>query len=125
MSDVYKRLYDAIKEHAHLEDETIIDAGKHGADAGWGGFTYYKDTCAFYEKNSDDIWELLSQMADDMGEKNPVALIAGFNRADSITDKDTFENLLAWFALEEVGRWLEDNPQEQSDEEKEETESES
>ena len=105
--DVHERLLEAIKKHADLEDETIIDAGQHGADAGWPGFTYYKDTVEFYDKNHDDIWELLNQVADDMGEKGPIALIATFGRADSIVDDDTFKNLLSWFALEETGHWLE------------------
>jgi hypothetical protein len=38
----------------------------------------------------------------------PLELIASFRRADMASTHDGFANLLAWFALEEVGRWLAD-----------------
>jgi hypothetical protein len=104
--NVYERLRKAIKDHSGLDDEQIRDAGSHGADAGWAGFTYTTDACEFYRANKEDIWELLRDAADEQGMK-PMELVSHFGRSDMAEDPDQFENLLAWFALEEVGRWLE------------------
>lgn len=112
MADVYETLLKAIKEHSGMEESEIIEAGEHGADTGWAGFSYYKDTGEFYEKYEDAIWELLEQQAEDMGEKHPLALIAAFKGAQDVHGADQFENLLAWFALEEVGHWLADKGEE-------------
>lgn len=130
--ELYRKLYRAIKDHADLEDDTIRKAGQHGADAGWGGFTYTSDCVEFYNDNERAIWELAQEMADSMGHKSPVEMFSTFNRKDMLDDPDTFKNLLAWFALEEVGHWLDDNPhegddfaeEEKADEEEEETEGE-
>src|SRR5882724_5897294 len=99
--NIYERLYKAIKDHCDLEDSSIRDAAAHGADAGFGGFTYTKDACEFYQANKDDIWELLRDAADQQGMK-PMELVSHFGRSDMAEDPDQFENLLAWFALEEV-----------------------
>lgn len=107
MGTIFESLHKAIKNHGGLTDEEIKEAGEHGADSGWSGFTYYEDTTKFYNKHHDLIWELVSEEADDQG-VTPMALIASFAQADSITNDSTFKNLLAWFALEEVGRWLAD-----------------
>lgn len=107
-------LYRAVKEHSGLEDDSIVDAGRHGADAGWGGFTYYQDTTTFYRLNEGLIWSLVQENADSFG-MTPMELIASFGGAKHVYDGDQLENLLAWFALEEVGRWLEDNPDERTD----------
>lgn len=109
--DPYRVLYDAIRAHSNMDDDEIREAGEHGADAGWPGFTYTSDCVEFYTANRTAIWELAQQMADDFGYKNVPELVASFIRSEMADSPDGFENLLAWFALEKVGRWLEDNPQ--------------
>lgn len=103
-----KKLVQAVRDHSGMEDDEIREAGKHGADTGWPGFTYTRDCVAFYEKNKQVIWDLLADMANDAGMK-PLELVMSFNRADMAETHEGFANLLAWFALEEAGRWLEDN----------------
>ncbi len=102
---MYQDLLEAIREHSEMDDSQIMEAGQHGADSGWPGFTYTTDCVEFYRKNERTIWALLEETADQLG-LNPLQLIAGFGRADMATSLDGFANLLAWFALEEVGRWL-------------------
>lgn len=104
--DVRERLHKAIKKHSGMEDDEIIQAGEHGADSGWPGFTYYTDTVKFYDKNADDIWEVLDQVADDMGEGNALEMIAKFGGAKNVSDDQTFKNLMSWYALEEIGHYL-------------------
>ena len=100
-----KKLIAAIKRHSGMENDQIIEAGEHGADAGWPGFTYTNEAAEFYQKNKDAIWELLNEESDNQGV--PVLdLIASFHRKDMVGDASQFENLLAWFALEEAGRYL-------------------
>ncbi len=97
----------AITKHSEMTKEEIKDVcvvGR-GANARYPGFTYYTDTCEFYDDNEDAIWELLEEMAESMGEK-PLALMAGFGCADSIYNMKTFKNALAWFALEEASNYL-------------------
>lgn len=141
---MYDRLLKRIKAHSGMDDDRIIDAGAHGADAGWPGFTYTSDTVAFFKANRADIQKLVQERADDLGE-TPLEMVAGFRclggtdanlaRLRSGNDRDgrhalaeyypsvskclyggrlndddhNVANALAWFALEEVGRWLESN----------------
>lgn len=98
----------AIREHSGLELAAIRDAGRHGADAGWGGFTYYTDTVAFYDANETLLWEILAGDAEEYGYDNVPAFVASFVRADDAGDETGFKNLVAWYALETAGRWLED-----------------
>jgi len=109
-----ENLIKAIKEHSGMTDSEIMQAGEHGADTGWSGFTYTGDCVDFYDQYKDLIWELLRDTADQMGQ-NAIELISSFNRQDMLEgfyngDQDEqFKNLLAWFALEEAGRYLECN----------------
>jgi hypothetical protein len=110
--ELYNELLAAIKEHSELDDTEIIDAGTHGADAGWSGFTYNEDAANFYDANEENIYELLNQTADEMGYKSVDALVATFTRSDMLATPEGRKVLLAWFALEEVGRWLENQKSE-------------
>jgi hypothetical protein len=100
-------LLKAIREHAGLELSTIRAAGEHGADAGFGGFTYYTDTSAFVAANRSLLWAILAEDASDFGFDSVPAFIASFNRADMADDETGFDCLVAWYALESAGRWLE------------------
>jgi hypothetical protein len=93
------------------------DVVNHGADGGFSGFIYYKETVAFARRNRAAIVKLCEDMAEGIGEPGPIALVRGFRcLSDSIEaevaaslygrgDGDTqVSNALAWFALEEVSR---------------------
>jgi len=100
--------------------ERLEEITKYGADLGVPGFIYYEDTVAFAEKWLDEIKELCREY-----DRSVVDCITGFGiikKDKDITREDiervVFErdknnehyifimNLLAWFALEEVARWL-------------------
>jgi hypothetical protein len=95
----------------------VVDVTKYGASGGFGGFTYYSDTVSFTKRNKKEILQYASEMANDIGEKSAIELIAGFNclQLDSVTvaealfnprseDRTNVYNALARFALEEVSR---------------------
>lgn len=48
--------------------DSAIEAGHHGANAGWHGFTYYTDTRRFFADNRLAILDQLVQLSDDIGE---------------------------------------------------------
>ena len=100
-------LRDAVYSQLSSESEedflqSCRDIANHGADAGFPGFTYYSDTCDFYDKLEKEIWELLEEEMQAMGCDDVAKFIASFNTsADSLL---TFKNLLAWFTLETIAR---------------------
>ena len=62
-------LIDAVIERlGGMDDElmgTIEDIAGHGADAGWCGFTYTKDTCEFYQANRKEINDWIKNTAEE------------------------------------------------------------
>lgn len=84
------------------------DICNHGISGGFSGFIYYSDTCAFYQANKDDIWELAYDQHEELGCRNIIEMIAGFGVADSVGGAEQFENLMAWYAAEEAARYVVD-----------------
>lgn len=78
----------------------------HGADYGCPNLTYYKDTCAVYDKYEEEIWEALCEDADSLGYKNALAFIASFGGADQVSTGDTLKNMLAWYMAERTAQEL-------------------
>jgi len=98
------------------------DICNYGAAGGFNGFIYYTDTVAFTKKNHALIMELLNNYADDMG-VNVLELLSGFNCFKGMNEHEIFDGLmnprsddrttiyngLAWFALEEVSSFIDNN----------------
>tara|TARA_R110000868_G_scaffold45422_2_gene150700 strand:+ start:177 stop:545 length:369 start_codon:yes stop_codon:yes gene_type:complete len=120
-----KKLINAVAKQmdgmANLK-ESASDICNYGASGGVSGFIYYSDTEAFTKRNHELIMELLNNYADDMG-VNALELLNGFNcfkdkeeheifdglMNPESDDRTTIYNGLAWFALEEVARYIEEN----------------
>jgi len=99
------------------------DVVAHGADSGFSGFVYYSDTCAFFRRHRKVIVERLEEDAESFG-VTVEGLISGFHSLEECGSFDlsrairralcglkaeTFtqtlvENVLAWYALEEISR---------------------
>jgi hypothetical protein len=112
MDERMSQLLAAIEEHSGLSRADIRQAGEHGADAGWGGFTYTSDGADFTRANRDLVWTLLADDADEFGHDSVASFVASFTRSDMADSQDGFDCLLAWYVLESVGRWIEDNSDE-------------
>jgi len=109
MTDVkLERLLAAIREHSGMGDDEIREAGEHGADTGWPGFTYTGDAAEFTRDNAELVYDLLAEDAEEFGYESIPAFVATFTRADMADTKDGYDNLLAWYALERAGRYLAD-----------------
>jgi hypothetical protein len=109
---LYRDLLAAIQKHSGMERDRIREAGEHGADAGWPGFTYMTDGAEFTRSNRSLVWDLLSQEAEEFG-SDVLTFVASFQCADMAETEDGFDCLLSWYALEQVGRWLEDGAEEE------------
>lgn len=103
----------------------LPDLARHGADAGFPGITFYRDTVAFFKRNRASIVALVEGTASDVGEV-PVDFVAGFRclgggrkprdrdlmasasrclYGGRLRDEDAdVANALTWFACEEVAR---------------------
>jgi len=87
------------------ESITIEDVTLHGCAGGTvSELIYYADTEAFYKKYKEEIWDRLSNMADDMGEPSILHLIVTFNGSKDVGSDLQLRNLLAWWACEDVCR---------------------
>ena len=108
--------------------EIASDVANHGANTGWGGFTYYKETYTFTKRNLSEIMEMAKSQAEDLGEADEFKMISGFRclngdftasriaeliyrrpkTKEDQDDQDLVFNALAWYALEEVSREYDD-----------------
>ena len=102
---------------AFAEDAT--DITNHGIDGGFHGWIYYADTCKFWERNRKEILEYAEFQAEEFGQ-GMLEMITGFGvfQNDPLTvdevaraiyqgkgaQVDTVQNVMAWFAAEEVAR---------------------
>jgi hypothetical protein len=109
MSDNFEE--SSIKEWIlnNLEEGQIADVILEGCQSGIvSELIYYSDSCAFYEKYKEEIWQRLSDLADlysaDMGEPSILHLIVTFNGSKEVGSETQLHNLLAWWACEEVCR---------------------
>lgn len=83
-------------------DDTLGEIARHGADAGYPGITYYRDTVALYGAHADEIWQALYDDAGDMGEPHALALVASFGGAANVGSADQLANLLTWYMVERI-----------------------
>ena len=91
---------------AHFDEGSLRDLAQYGAQSGFPGLTYYKDTGALYDKFHDEIWEVLYEDAESMGHKNILEMLGTFGGAENVGTDDQFKNLLVWYMAERVAREL-------------------
>ena len=88
------------------EQFLISDIAKYGCSGGVAGLTYYKETCAFYDKHKTEIWDLLYDLSEDTNLSVPY-LMSDFDGARNVSDHDTFKNFLVWWAVAQKAREIE------------------
>ena len=89
---------------ANFSNSDLRDMIRHGVSSGFGGLTYYRDTCKLYDKFSDEIWNLLYDDAQNMGYNNVLKFIVECFRDSDISDEVDFKNLLVWYAVERIAQ---------------------
>ena len=98
---------DSIKDWIlnNLDEGQVAEVVLHGCSGGVvSELIYYADSCAFYEKYKNEIWEMLWDAHQEMGTESVLHLIASFNGAKDVGSDVQFSNLLAWWACEDVCR---------------------
>lgn len=86
---------------------TLGDIAQHGADGGFHGFIYYRETVKFHDENEDLLWQNLEDDAKDFGHNSAMEFIGTFKTEAS--DITTLKNLIAWYAAEKVAFELTDD----------------
>ncbi len=100
----YKSLENSIKRL--LSPDYRVDLALHGAEGGFPGITYYRDTSRFYNRHKVEIWGLAAEQAEELGYKNVFEFLGSFSGAAQVESVEIFENLLVWYAAEEICRRL-------------------
>lgn len=100
---VIERLTYALVKHG-VPIKYFGNIASHGAQNGYPAISYYSDTLDFYNTNKDDIWELATDQSEDYGHKNVFEMLSGFSGAKNVSNCTRFENLMCWYATEEVSR---------------------
>ena len=126
-----QRLIDSVIAQLNCDEgelgETMNDIASNGAEGGFSGFIYYRETCQFSRDNMAEIYRHAKDQAADFG-VDPLEMIAGLNSLrgefpafeiasvihddiDDSTRNDGAEtailNAVAWDALEEVAQYWE------------------
>jgi len=86
----------------------ITDVATHGCSGGTiSDLIYYDDSVKFYNDHEDEIWEELSNIANDLGETIPF-MISNFRGCKNISDPKTFKNFLSWWICEHIATRISD-----------------
>ena len=113
----------AVMRHSKLTINEMLEVAEHGADAGWSGFTYYKETIKFARRHRDSILAALEEDRSDFGETSLCSMLRHWkslnglseaeieasllSRDESNDNRITMENALAWYALEKAAHEIE------------------
>ncbi len=85
----------------------LDDLARHGCSSGMvSGLIYYNETSKFYQEHKTEIWEQLAEDADSHGTSIMEMLGEIQCFRENVTDEDTFENYMAWYAYEAAAQAL-------------------
>ena len=86
----------------------ITDVATHGCSGGTiSELIYYEDTVKFYNDHEDEIWDELSNMAEDLNQSIPF-MISNFRGCKNIDNAKTFKNFLTWWICEKIAQRISD-----------------
>jgi hypothetical protein len=92
---------DILNQDKDYRQDYITDVLKHGCQSGVvSSLIYYNDTADFYNKYSDDIYNLLYADMQDFGYQSIPEMIASLNGAKDVGSDEQYKNLLAWYGYE-------------------------
>ena len=119
---VYEQLGSDNEDEFFITLEDVLIPYGCGANAGFTGFTYYKDTVKFWFDNRNEIKKLMESECEEFGEASVITMVSNFNslkdyNADEIgialydsREHDNLTNIydtFAKYALEEVAVFAE------------------
>ena len=74
--------------------EELKDIATHGCQRGFPKLTYYNETSLLYDTHEKEIWKMLSEDAENLGDGNILNFISSLNGSKNVDDEMTFKNLL-------------------------------
>ena len=128
LTDLQQRVIEQLSGENELNEDnasTLKDVANYGADAGFVGFTYYSDTCKFFDDNKELIFKQLLDDRVNIGYNSLMEMLSSFrcfkdvdtydietflinSDDESNNEQTTLKNGLAWYALETVASQLEE-----------------
>ena len=128
LTELQQRVIEQLSGESELNKDnasTLNDIARYGADFGFVGFTYYSDTCKFFDNNKDLIMKQLLEDRINIGYNSLTDMLSSFkcfkdvdnynieafliNSDDENNEEQTtLKNGLAWYALETVDQQLEE-----------------
>jgi hypothetical protein len=118
-----KLIRSVIKQSGGFESfiESAQDIANHGIDGGFHGWIYYTDTCAFFKRNKSAILKLAEDQAFEQGMLEMIQNFGDFRNNPISLDEvaraiyqgkgemcEQIQNVMAWYAAEEVVRLYND-----------------
>ena len=92
---------DILNQDKDYQQDYIKDVLEHGCQSGVvSSLIYYNDTADFYNKYSDDIYNLLYADMQELGYKTIPEMVASLNGAKDVGSDEQYKNLLAWYGYE-------------------------
>ena len=86
--------------------EDLKNIAENGFSKGVTGLFPYEEMYAVYDAYQQEIWTLLAEQAEACGYDGILGFIASFNGAKQVEEQETFKNLLALYAVEELAKTL-------------------
>ena len=128
LTKLQQRVIEQLSGESELNEDntsTLKDVASYGADTGFVGFTYYVDTCKFFDDNKELIFKQLLDDRVNFGYKSLTEMLSSFrcfkdvntydieaflinSDDESNNEQTTLKNGLAWYALETVASQLEE-----------------
>ena len=128
LTELQQRVIEQLSGENELNEDNagiLKNVANYGADAGFVGFTYYSDTCKFFDDNKDLIFEQLLNDRINIGYNSLAEMLSSFrcfkyvdtydieaflinSDDESNNEQTTLKNGLAWYALETVAYQLEE-----------------
>lgn len=128
LTELQQRVIEQLSGESELNEynaSILKDIANYGADAGFVGFTYYSNTCKFFDDNKDLIMEQLLEDRVSIGYSSLTEMLSSFkcfkdvdtcnieaflinSDNESNEEQATLKNGLAWYALETVAWQLDE-----------------
>lgn len=109
-SKLEKKVINIILDNKNNDDILCYmkDLSSYGCISGMvGELIYYTDTTKFYKKYKLEIQKMLQELLNNCGFKSPQELFGEkWDSEDIFCQEDQNQNLLAWYAMEEVNNNL-------------------
>ncbi len=84
--------------------EYAYEIYNYGADNGFPPISYTHDLVAIFNEFEDEIWDITTEIATELGHSNVLTWVITSRRSDMLDTVDGFKSLMVWLACEEIAR---------------------